>query len=167
MAKRGGRRAFLGVQWDFGSWDTLPPLCDLIIGMVGKRPLVWNFPALPPDSPKRNRTWLENTVGGRRGLDIVATMGFAGACHLILSMDELEKELSWGVENPWGTAISQLLGIHPEILMPRVPDLARADALTAYGGHGFKTLGVPSTRKNIALGLAGRPDVLHLVPRIA
>jgi len=150
MAKRGGRRAFLGVQWDFGSWDTLPALCDLIIGTVGKRPLVWNFPALPPDSPKRSRTWLENTVGARRDLDIVATMGFAGACHPILSMDELEKELSWGVENPWVTGMSQLLGIHPKILMPRVPDLAREDALTAYGGHGFTTIGVPSTRKSIA-----------------
>ena len=59
------------------------------------------------------------------------------------------------MENPGAPGISQLLGIHPEILMPRVPDLARADALTAYGGHGFKTLGVPSTRKNTAWGSQG------------
>lgn len=146
MAKRGGRRVFLGVQWDCGSWDKLPPLCDLIIETVGRRPLVWNFPALPPDSPKRVRAWLEKTVGGRLDLDLVAAMGFAGACHPILTLDELEKELSWGVENPWGTGISQLLDLHPDMLMPRVADLLRADVVKIYVRHGFKILGIPCGR---------------------
>jgi hypothetical protein len=146
MAKRSGKQVFLGVQWDRGSWDNLPPLCDLITETAGKRPLLWNFPAVPPDSLPQARAWLEETVGARLDLDLVAAMGFAGACHPVLTLDELGKELSWGVENPWGTGVAQVLNVHPEILMPRVADTLRADALAAYRSRGFKTLGIPAGR---------------------
>lgn len=146
MAKRGGRKVFLGVQWDCGSWDKLPPLCDLIIDKVGKRPILWNFPAPPTDNPKRIKAWLQKAVGARLDTDLIAAMGYAGACHPILTLDEMEKELSWGIENPWGTGVSQLLDVRPDILMPRVADLLRADALKIYRGNGFKTLGIPCGR---------------------
>ncbi|HUI69509.1 MAG TPA: hypothetical protein VL354_03240, partial [Spirochaetia bacterium] len=146
MAKRGRRRVFLGVQWDCDSWDTLPPLCDLIIDKVGKRPLVWNFPSPPPESLQRTREWLQKTIGPRLDLDSVAVMGFAGACHPVLTLDELDKEISWGIENPWGSGTAQLLTIRPEILIPRVADLLRPEAVAAYGRHGFKTLGIQGGR---------------------
>ncbi|HTP57387.1 MAG TPA: hypothetical protein VMM82_00630, partial [Spirochaetia bacterium] len=41
---------------------------------------------------------------------------------------------------------AQALDVHPEILMPRVADTLREDALAAYRAHGFKTLGVLAGR---------------------
>jgi hypothetical protein len=146
MAKRSGKQVFLGVQWDRNSWDNLAPLCDLIVEAAGTRPLVWNFPAAPVEKLHRVRAWIQKTVGARLDLDLVAAMGFAGACHPVLMLDELEKELSWGVENPWGTGMAQVLDARPEILMPRVADTLRAGALAAYRSRGFKTLGIPSGR---------------------
>jgi len=146
MAKRGGRHVFLGVQWARGSWEDVPPLCDLLIGKAGKRPLLWNFPALSPETSKQTRKWLEKAVGSRLGLDIVAAMGFAGACNPVLTVDELEKEISWGVENPWGTGMAQLLDARPALLIPRLPDLRRTDALKIYEALGFTALGIPNGR---------------------
>jgi len=142
MAKRSGKQVFLGVQWSSRSWNTLPTLCDLVTTAIGKRPLLWNFPALPSDGSPSVRAWLRAALGKRLDRDFVAAMGFAGACHPILTLDELEKEVAWAVENPWGTGIAQVLDIRPEILMPRVADTLRAGALAAYRGHGFKKLGV-------------------------
>jgi hypothetical protein len=146
MAKRSGKQVFLGVQWNSGSWDILPPLCELVIKAIGKRSLLWNLPALPADNTRRAQTWLKAAVRERLEQDLVAAMGFAGACHPILTMDELEKELSWAIENPWGTGIAQALEVRPDIIMPRVADVLRADALAAYRNHGFRTLGVQAGR---------------------
>ncbi len=147
MAKRGGRQVFLGVQWDSGSWENLPPLCELLIDRVGKRPLVWNFPAPAPASPRKTLAWVHKTISPRLSLDLIAPMGFAGACHPVLTQDELEKELAWALENPWGTGVSQLLEASPSVLMPRVPDLQRPAALKIYGKHRFRTLGIPCGRE--------------------
>jgi len=147
MVKRGGRQVFLGVQWDCGSWENLPPLCDFLLEKVGKRPLAWSFPARLPENPKNSRLWLEKTIGPRADIDLVAGMGFAGACHPVLTLDELEKEVSWGLENPWGSGVVQLTGAHPEILIPRVPDLQRPEASKLYARHGFRILGVPNGRE--------------------
>lgn len=147
MAKRGGRQVFLGVQWDCGSWENLPPLCDFLLERVGKRPLAWSFPAQLPEDPRKGRLWLERAIGPRAETDVIAGMGFAGACHPVLTLDELEKEITWGIENPWGTGVTQLTGVRPEILIPRVPDLHRPDALRLYTKHGFRILGIPSGRE--------------------
>ncbi len=96
MAKRGGRQVFLGVQWDRGSWDNLPTLCDLIREKAGERPLVWNFPAIPAESLQKTKMWLHKTLNGRRDLDLIAPMGYAGACHPVLTLEELEKEILLG-----------------------------------------------------------------------
>ena len=133
---------FLGVQWDCGSWDNLPTLCDFVISKIGNRPLVWNFPSPPSESLRRTKQWLQKTVTPRVELDCVAPMGFAGACNPVLALDELEKEISWSLANPWGTGVSQVLGIRPEVLIPRVADVARVDAQIAYRRHGFKTIGI-------------------------
>ena len=146
MAKRGGRQVFLGVQWDRGSWDNLPTLCDLIREKAGERPLVWNFPAIPAESLQKTKMWLHKTLNGRRDLDLIAPMGYAGACHPVLTLEELEKEISWGMENPWGTGVSQVLEIRPDVLMPRVADVLRPEARAAYRRHGFKTLGITGGR---------------------
>src|SRR5208337_556759 len=77
----------------------------------------------------------------RRG-DAVAAMGYSGASHPLLNIDELEREVSWGLKNPWGTGITDVLGIRPTILIPRVADLSRPGAWKLYGDHGFRSIGV-------------------------
>ncbi|MGA2764206.1 MAG: hypothetical protein ABSG17_12640 [Spirochaetia bacterium] len=147
MAKGGGRRVFLGVQWDSASWDNLPPLGDLLIEKAGKTPILWSIPAVPSDSLRKARAWLEKKISPRIGLDTVASAGFAGACHPVLSLDELARELTWGVENPWGTGIRDLMGVRPDVMVPRVPDLYRPDAFKLYAEHGFGALGVCCIRE--------------------
>jgi hypothetical protein len=144
MMKRGARRVFLGVQWDTDSWDNLPSLHAALLERIGPLPLHWNFPAVPPDSLKKTRPWLEKTVGARleSGVDAAIPMGFAGACHPFLNLDELDKELSWAVKNPWGTGVADMLGKRPSVLIPRLPDAFRPAAVKLYTDHGYTTLGV-------------------------
>ena len=146
MITRGGRRVFLGVQWDSGSWDDLPSLCGCLLEKTGNLPIHWNFPAPAPDCSRKTRAWLEKTLGPRlaSGADAAVPMGFAGACHPFLNLDELEKELAWAVKNPWGTGTADLFGLRPSILLPRLPDLARTEAVKLYAAHGFGRLGVCS-----------------------
>jgi hypothetical protein len=74
--------------------------------------------------------------------DAVAPMGFTGACHPLLSIDELEKELSWGLKNPWAAGLTDTFGVRPSILAPRMPDFQRAQAVGAYRRHGFQQIGI-------------------------
>ena len=144
MKTRGGRRVFLGVQWDSGSWNDLPSLCGCLLERTAALPLHWNFPAPSPDCSRKTRAWLEKSLGPRleSGADAALPMGFAGACLPFLNLDELEKELAWAMKNPWGTGIADLFGIRPSVLLPRLPDLARAEAVKLYAAHGFTRLGV-------------------------
>ncbi|HVO37602.1 MAG TPA: hypothetical protein VMV03_01110 [Spirochaetia bacterium] len=157
MIKRGARRVFLGVQWDTDSWDNLSSLCAVLLERVGPLPLHWNFPALPPDSMKKTRPWLEKAVGARveSGADAALPMGFAGACHPFLNLDELDRELTWAVKNPWGTGIADVLGKRPSVLVPRLPDAFRPAAVKLYADHGFTTLGVCRSGPHSWFGLDG------------
>jgi hypothetical protein len=69
-------------------------------------------------------------------------MGFSGACHPLLNLDELEKELSWGLKNPWGTGLTDVLNLRTHVLIPRVPDLMRPGALKLYADRGFTLVGI-------------------------
>ena len=69
-------------------------------------------------------------------------MGYAGASHPFLSIDELDREISWSIRNPWRTGLAEVLGTVPSILMPRLPDLRRPAALEACRRHGFLRIGV-------------------------
>lgn len=108
--------------------------------------MCWNLPSLPADGRGRARKELVRLLGGRlrNGGDRLAVMGFSGACHPLLSMDELDKELSWAVRNPWGTGLADVFGVSPRLLMPRMPDTRRPLALEAYRKHGFVQLGIAS-----------------------
>jgi len=69
-------------------------------------------------------------------------MGFSGACHPLLNLDELEKELSWGLKNPWGTGLTDVLNLRTRVLIPRVADLVRPGALKLYADRGFTLVGI-------------------------
>jgi hypothetical protein len=134
----------LGFQWDAASWDTVPSLWESLFAWIDDRNVHWNLPALPIDMPLRKRTAVLKPLKSRieRRGDIVTAMGFSGAVHPLLNMDELEREVSWGLKNPWGTGITDVLGVCPTILIPRVADPWRPAAWKLYGEHGFGKIGV-------------------------
>jgi hypothetical protein len=142
-ARKSGRVG-LGFQWNPVSWDAIPSVLDPLFAWLEARTVQWNLPALPTDMPPRRRTavlkLLRSRIEKRR--DAVAAMGFSGASHPLLNIDELEREVSWGLKNPWGTGTMDVLGIRPLVLIPRVADLARPAAWKLYGEHGFRLIGV-------------------------
>ena len=146
MSGKRARKIFLGIQWDAASWDDIPLWCDFLFGRLGKAPVCWNLPALPPDGRARGRARAAfvKALAHRMGDagDAVLPMGFAGACHPLLSLDELEKELNWGMKNPWATGVTDAFGVRPSILVPRMPDLRRPQAIEAYRRHGFTRIGI-------------------------
>jgi len=143
MQRRSPRRVFLAVQWGAESWDDAPLWCETILAAVGTAPLCWNLPALPPDGRGRGKEALVRLLASRlEGGDSLAGMGFRGACLPLLSIDEMEKELAWGLRNPWRTGLHDLFGVSPSLLLPRAADLVRPAALAAAGRHGFTAIGV-------------------------
>ena len=105
---------------------------------------IGTFPPSPRMDLVRKRASLARTLHDRmdRTGDALTSMGFSGACHPLLNLDELDKELSWGLKNPWGTGLTDVLNIRPHVLIPRVPDLARPDALKLYTDRGFTLVGI-------------------------
>jgi hypothetical protein len=144
MKRRESRRVFVGFEWEAGSWDDALPWCDQLFKKLDGRSVHWNLPAFPSDGQARKRASLLRALRSRMedAGDRMTSMGFAGACHPLLNLDELEKELSWGLKNPWGTGLTDLFAVRPRILIPRVPDLARKEAWNLYGTHGFALVGL-------------------------
>jgi len=144
MKRRNGRRVCLGFQWDAGSWEDAPLWCDYLFTRLDRQRVHWNLPAFPPDGPVRKRASLAKSLHDRieRSGDALASMGFSGACHPLLNLDELEKELSWGLKNPWGTGLTDVLNLRTHVLIPRVPDLVRPGALKLYADRGFTLVGI-------------------------
>jgi hypothetical protein len=144
MDRRSARRVFLGVQWGAGSWDDAALWCDVLLGKTGDAPVCWNLPCPPAARRGRPGGAVLATVAGRLagGRDTLCAMGFSGACQPLLSLDELDRELSWCRRNPWGTGLAELMGTPPRVLLPRLPDLRRPAALQACARNGFSRLGV-------------------------
>lgn len=147
MKRRNGRRVCLGFQWDAGSWDDAPLWCDYLFTRLDTQRVHWNLPAFPPDVPVRKRASLAKSLHDRiaRSGDALTSMGFSGACHPLLNLDELEKELAWGLKNPWGTGLTDALNLRTRVLIPRVPDLVRPGALKLYADRGFTLVGICDT----------------------
>jgi len=114
---------------------------ERILRKLGKRPVAWVIPA----SEGLKSSALLGWIAQRRDHlgDIVFPKGYAGSLHPLLTHDELEKELEWGLHNPWSTGMADLFGSAPDLLMPRLPDLARESARALYRQMGFHSIGVP------------------------
>jgi hypothetical protein len=172
-ASGNGRSICLGFQWDAASWETVSALWHPLFSWLGSRTVHWNLPALPADMAPRRRASVLKPLAARieSQADGVTAMGFSGAAHPLLTIDELEREVTWGLKNPWGTGITDVLGVRPLLLVPRVADLRRADSWKVYGHNGFGLIGIfrdEGTRVSevpagclsfVRAGLAGnRPD---------
>jgi hypothetical protein len=151
MKRLHARRVGLGFQWDARSWENAPAACERILESLGGRTVHWCLPAMPPDTTARKKASLTRMLRGRleQGGDLLASLGFSGACHPLLNLDELAKETAWGVKNPWDTGLADLFGLPVTVLMPSVPDLSRPEAWKVYRANGFRLVGAcvdPATR---------------------
>ena len=119
-------------------------LGENLLGVLENRLIHWVLPAFPPDMAARKRATAARLMRSRieSGTDPVFSRGFSGACHPLLSIDELEKELAWGVKNPWATGIGDVFNLRPSVLVPPLPDLTRPAAREAYLSHGFTNIGL-------------------------
>ncbi len=158
MKRRNDRRVRLGFQWEAESWDEAPLWFDTLFRTLQGRRVHWNLPAMSPEIPARRRAAVARSLGTRieSSGDLVTSMGYAGACHPLLNLDELDKELSWGLKNPWGTGLTDTLDARPPVLIPQLPDLLRPGAVKLYQDRGFSLVGICTTAHDTAEPPAGR-----------
>ena len=76
----------------------------------------------------------------RRG-DATATAGHADAPHLLLTDDEIARELRWARRNRWHTGIEDLCGVVCDVLLPSAPG-PWLPLTQAARSAGFRWLGV-------------------------
>jgi hypothetical protein len=144
MKRRNDRRIRLGFQWEAESWDDAPFWFDTLFRTLQGHRVHWNLPAMSIEIPSRRRAVIARSLRTRieSSGDLVTSMGYAGACHPFLNLDELDRELSWGLKNPWGTGITDILDLRPPVLIPQLPDLLRPEAGKMYEAHGFPLVGI-------------------------
>lgn len=76
----------------------------------------------------------------RRG-DATATAGHADAPHLLLTNEELSRELRWARRNRWHTGIEDVFGVACDVLLPSSPG-PWGPLATAARAAGFRWLGM-------------------------
>ena len=57
--------------------------------------------------------------------DSLLAMGCTGACQPVLGLEELDREIAWGLRNPWSTGLADVFGRRPAAAVPRLADLDR------------------------------------------
>ena len=143
MKRRNSRRVGLGFQWNTGSWDSVGLLSDSLFARLAPHSVHWILPAFPSDAARKPTPLVRFLVSRvSAGTDRVIARGYAGACHPLLNLDELDREISWGVKNQWNTGIADILQTRPSIMAPPVTDLLRPGAWSAYRQHGFRLVGI-------------------------
>jgi hypothetical protein len=143
MRTRTGRRISLGVGWSGSGWDRAPAVVEALLPLLRDMPIHWNLPAFPAGragGPAEVADRIRPRLGAAR--DQVVPAGYAGAPHPLLALDELEKELGWGLKNPWSTGVGEVLGSSSPFLLPRLADTRREGAIQAYLKAGFRSVGL-------------------------
>jgi hypothetical protein len=134
--KRGKKRnAVLGLQWDGSDAGRMRTWHAPVLSRLGVTPVLWSLPARPRGDAADFIQAVRARLGPEK--DVVVPMGYGGAVHPLLCSDELEKELAWGVSNPWSTGVKDVFGVTAAALAPRVPDFSRPRAIELYAQAGF------------------------------
>ena len=135
-------------------------------------PIHWNFPCVPflegrhplfADFIRR----IEDRC--RSGEDLLLPMGYSGAPHPVLEVQELLRELKWCQSNPWKSGIRDVFGACPPSLLPLAPDFFRKEAKYLYRDSGFDRVGVilSSADFRSVAGLVslrtGKPEILPVL----
>jgi hypothetical protein len=136
-----GRRLLVGVQWDAACWTRAALVADRILRVLHGVPLHWNLPAFPPADA--GASTLAEVLRERLASagDSLIAMGCTGACQPALGLVELDREIAWGLRNPWSTGLVDVLGRRPAAIAPRLADLDRPGAAALCLHHGLALVG--------------------------
>ncbi len=133
-------RVFLLVRPD---GRTPPASLSALIAALPEAPLHWNLPscALSGSDGPAWRAFLEE-LEQRRPLDRLVALGYAGAPHPALQLEELRREVDWGLHPPGdqGRSFRPL----PGVFAPAAADLLRPEALWLYATKGLRRMVVPA-----------------------
>jgi hypothetical protein len=145
-----GRRLLVGVQWDAACWARAPLLVDRILRVLHPVPLHWNLPAFPgTDTGASSLAPVLRERLASAGDSLIA-MGCTGACQPVLGLEELDREIAWGVRNPWSTGLADVLGRRPSAIAPRLADLDRPGAAALFLRHGLALVGTAAADRPLA-----------------
>jgi len=69
--------------------------------------------------------------------DSIIPKGFSGSAHSLLLKEELEKEIDWGLSNPWSSGVKDLFDIYPDAWIPADIDLLRSPLKFFYDSYPY------------------------------
>ncbi|MCX5670529.1 MAG: hypothetical protein NTU94_04310, partial [Planctomycetota bacterium] len=145
-----GQRLLVGVQWDAACWARAPLLVDRILRVLHPVPLHWNFPAFPgTDAGASDLAPVLRERLASAG-DTLLAMGCTGACQPVLALEELDREIAWGVRNPWSTGLADVFGRRPGAIVPRLADLDRPGAAALFLRHGLGLVGTAAVGRPLS-----------------
>lgn len=133
-------RVFLLVRPGGG---TPPSPLSALIPLLPDAPVHWNLRSCllsGADGPAW-RAFLEE-LEQRRPLDRVVALGFAGAPHPPLQVEELRREVDWGLHPPGDQG--RCFRPMPGVLAPEAADFLRPEALWLYATKGLRRLIAPA-----------------------
>lgn len=145
-----GRRLLVGVQWDAAQWSRAPLLVDRVLRALHPVRLHWNLPAVPEaDAAAAGLVPVLRERLASAG-DSLLAMGFTGACQPVLGLEELDREIAWGLRNPWSTGLADVFARRPVAAVPRLADLDRPGAAAAFLRHGLAIVGTAAGDRPLA-----------------
>ena len=151
MHAKPGRPLLLGVRWCGEPPARITTYTEALLAALeavearGRPiPVHWNLAAQQLEKGGERLERLVQRIAERLRTqgDRVLPAGYAGAYHPLLSAAELERELVWSRENPWGSGLSTRFGRDLPFLLPVYPDLPRERSLGVYSRQGFRGAGV-------------------------
>jgi hypothetical protein len=133
-------RIFLLVRADARA--SVQSLASLIPALPSS-PAHWAIPSGPLAGPDAG-SWAAflGELPVRRPLDLVVAVGYAGAPHPMLQLEELRREVEWG-QHPPGDAVRPYRAV-PGVLAPVAADFLRPEALRLYATKGLRRVVVPA-----------------------
>ena len=134
----------------YATADTLLSLWDQHLGHA---PLTWLTTACHVPTPT-DSGWdalvIEIKARIRRRGDSTATAGYAGGAHILLTDEELSRELRWARRNQWRAGVEDVFGVACDVLVPPIPGPVRWLSRAAHAAR-FRWLGLPGRREAVPL----------------
>lgn len=151
MLARSRRPLLLGIRWCGQPPARIAEYTEAVLEVLAALeargltiPVHWNLAPLQLEKGGERLARLVAALRERSGSrgDTILPAGYSGALHPLLGVQELDGELAWTRENPWGSGIRTRFDLDPPAILPVYPDLLRERSQAVYSRQGFRALGV-------------------------
>ena len=141
----------LGIRWSDPDFAKTASATEYLLQSLDNSfyrrdlPVHWLIPPCPfleCRHKELNNIILEIRTRMKTLKDIPVAAGYTGTCLPLLSYDEMEKEISWTITNPWKSGLKDQFEVVPEILIPGITVSVEKDNINLYLDNGFKYIGV-------------------------